>query len=193
MYYKTQVEGVARIPPNLFEKELAEAIVEQLKTDYEGQVVPELGMVIAVLSVEDIAEGVLIPGDGAAYYRCKFTVVHYGPEINELVEGEIKDIAKFGAFIDFGPFEGMVHISQTMDDFVSFNKAGSLAGRESNKVLKVGDLVRARIVAISFKDPRGPKIGLTMRQPYLGKLEWIDAQIKAEKKATKVAAKKEKK
>ena len=125
-------------------------------------------------------------GDGAAYYRCKFTVVNYAPEINELIEGEIKDIAKFGAFIDFGPFEGMVHISQTMDDFVSFNKAGSLTGRESGKVLKVGDLVRARIVAISFKDPRGPKIGLTMRQPGLGKLEWI----KEEKKKIKISVKK---
>lgn len=191
MYYKTQVEGVARIQPNLFAKELSEAIIEQLKSDYEGQVVPELGMVIAVLSVEDISEGVLIPGDGAAYYRCKFTVVHYNPEINELIEGEIKDIAKFGAFIDFGPFEGMVHISQTMDDFVSFSKAGTLTGRESGKVLKVGDLVRARIVAISFKDPRGPKIGLTMRQPYLGKLEWIEEQIKKEIKAAKAVAKKE--
>jgi len=191
MYYKTQVEGVARIQPNLFAEELSEAVIKQLKSDYEGQIIPELGMVIAVLSVEEIGEGVIIPGDGAAYYRCTFTAVHYDPEINELVEGEIKDIAKFGAFIDFGPFEGMVHVSQTMDDFVSFSKSGTLTGRESNKVLKVGDMVRARIVAISFKDPRGPKIGLTMRQPYLGKLEWIEEQIKKEKKAAKVVAKKE--
>lgn len=191
MYYITNVEGVARIKPSLFDKELAEAIIEQLKEDYEGQIVPELGMVIAVLGVDEIGEGTIIPGDGAAYYRCKFTVINFAPEINELVEGEIKDIAKFGAFIDFGPFEGMVHISQTMDDFVSFNKAGSLTGKESKRTLKTGDLVRARIVAISFKDPRGPKIGLTMRQPYLGKLEWIEEQIKKEQKAAKVATKKE--
>jgi len=189
MYYKTQVEGVARIKPSLFSKELGEAIIEQLKEDYEGQIIPELGAVIAVLSIEEVGEGTIIPGDGAAYYRCKFTVVNYIPEINELVEGEIKDIAKFGAFIDFGPFEGMVHISQTMDDFVSFNKAGALTGRESKKTLRTGDLVRARIVAISYKDPRGPKIGLTMRQPYLGKLEWIEEQIKKEQKASSEAKK----
>ncbi|MEK6807561.1 MAG: S1 RNA-binding domain-containing protein, partial [Nanoarchaeota archaeon] len=111
------------------------------------------------------------------------------PELNELVEGEIKDIAKFGAFVDFGPFEGMVHVSQSMDDFVSFSKSKALQGKQSGKVLKVGDKVRARIIAISFKDPKGPKLGLTMRQPYLGKQEWIDELVKGEAKAAKQAEK----
>ena len=54
--------------------------------------------------------------------------------------GKIKDIADFGAFINIGPIEGMIHISQTMDDFVSFSKDKTLAGKESKKVLKVNDL-----------------------------------------------------
>jgi len=83
-----------------------------------------------------------------------------------------------------------------MDDYVLFNKAGSLNGKQSGKTLKVGDRVRARIVAVSFRDPKTPKIGLTMRQPYLGKLEWIEAEVKAAGKAEKATAapkKKEKK
>jgi len=192
MYYKSEVEGVVRISPKLFGEELGTAVITQLKSDYEGKITEELGKVIAILSIEDIDEGVLIPGDGAAYHRTKFTVVHYLPEINEIVEGEIKDIAKFGAFVDFGPFEGMVHVSQAMDDFVSFSKTGSLTGKQSGRSLKTGDSVRARIVAISFKDPRNPKIGLTMRQPYLGKKEWIDVETKGATKAAKKAEKEEK-
>jgi DNA-directed RNA polymerase subunit E'/Rpb7 len=38
-------------------------------------------------------------------------------------------------------------------------------------VLKPGDLCRAKIIAISFKDIENIKIGLTMRQPTLGKPE----------------------
>lgn len=196
MYYKTQVEGVARIQPNLFAEELSEAVIKQLKSDYEGQIIPELGMVIAVLSVEEIGEGVIIPGDGAAYYRCTFTAVHYDPEINELVEGEIKDIAKFGAFIDFGPFEGMVHVSQTMDDFVSFAKDKVLTGKDTKRTLKVGDKCKARIIAVSFKDLTNPKLGLTMRQLGLGRLEWIEEESRKkteepkEEKETKKAKKK---
>jgi DNA-directed RNA polymerase subunit E' len=192
MYYKSEVAGVVRISPKLFGEKLDDAVLKQLKTDYEGQVTEDLGRVIAILDVDNIEEGVLIPGDGAAYHRTKFTILNYLPEINEMIEGEVKDIAKFGAFVDFGPFEGMVHISQAMDDFVSFSKAGSLTGKQSNRSLKTGDYVRARIVAISFKDPRNPKIGLTMRQPYLGKKEWIDAESKGAVKAAKKVEKEEK-
>ncbi|MBS3065158.1 MAG: DNA-directed RNA polymerase [DPANN group archaeon] len=194
MHYKSEVEGVVRIPPQLFGEELLTAIEKQLKTDYEGRTFADLGKVMAILEMGDIGEGVLIPGDGAAYYRLKFTILNYTPEINELVNGEIKDIAKFGAFVDFGPFEGMVHVSQTMDDYVSFSKTGALTGKQTKHALKIGDKVRARIVAISMKDPRTPKIGLTMRQPYLGKLEWIEAETKKEAKvATKKASKEKEK
>ncbi len=193
MYYKSNVTGVVRIPPTKFNTELKKAVFTQLKEDYDGQVAGDLGKVIAILGVNNIGEGILIPGDGAAYYHIKFTIVNYIPEIHELVEGEVKDIAKFGAFVDFGPFEGMIHLSQTMDDYVLFSKAGSLSGKQSGKVLKVGDKVRARIVAVSFRDPKTPKIGLTMRQPYLGKLDWIEAEVKAAKKAEKATAKKPKK
>ena len=61
-----------------------------------------------------------------------------------------------------------------MDDFVSFSKEKTLSGKESKKTLKVNDVCRARIIAVSFKDPLNPKLGLTMRQPGLGKLEWIE-------------------
>ena len=192
MYYKSKVHGVVRIAPKLFGEELDTAVMAQLKADLEGQISTELGKVIAILGVDNIGDGVIIPGDGAAYYKIDFTTIHYLPELNELVEGEIKDIAKFGAFVDFGPFEGMVHVSQSMDDFVSFSKSKALQGKQSGKVLKVGDKVRARIIAISFKDPKGPKLGLTMRQPYLGKQEWIDDLVKGEAKAAKKAEKEEK-
>ena len=103
----------------------------------------------------------------------------------EIVEGEVRDIAKFGAFVNFGPFEGMVHLSQTMNDIVNVNKSGALQGRESKKSLKIGDKVRARIVAISPQEGGDMKIGLTMRQPYLGKLEWIEEVRKKEAKLAK--------
>jgi len=61
-----------------------------------------------------------------------------------------------------------------MDDFVSFSKEKVLTGKESKRGLKVGDKCRARIIAVSFKDLQNPKIGLTMRQTGLGKLEWLE-------------------
>lgn len=74
--------------------------------------------------------------------------------------------------MNIGAVEGMLHISQTMDDYVSFSKTDSLIGKNSKRSLKKNDFCIARIVAISFKTIP-PKIGLTMRQPGLGKIEWI--------------------
>jgi DNA-directed RNA polymerase subunit E' len=189
MYYKSEIEGVVRVDPKLFNENLDEAIMAQLKEDYIGQVDETIGRIIKILNIAKIGEGVIVAGDGAAFYKVIFTAIHNIPEIQEIIEGEIRDIAKFGAFIDFGAFEGMVHISQTMDDFVSISKQGTLQGKDSKKVLKKGDKVRARVVAVSIKDVNEPKIGLTMRQEYLGKLEWIEEQVKKEQKAAAKIAK----
>jgi DNA-directed RNA polymerase subunit E' len=135
---------------------------------------------------------VIIPGDGASYYKTKFELIVFKPELQEVVLGKIKDIAEFGAFIGLGPIEGMIHVSQTMDDFVSFAKDKVLAGKDSKRSLKVGDSCRARIIAVSYKDINNPKLGLTMRQPRLGKLEWLkeDNTPKAAPKKEKEAKKK---
>jgi len=74
-----------------------------------------------------------------------------------------------------------------MDDFVNFSKTGVLTGRESKKILRTSDIVRARIVAASLKHIQTAKIGLTMRQEGLGKPEW--AEIKKRKTAVKTAKK----
>ena len=82
---------------------------------------------------------------------------------------------------------GMIHISQTMDDYVSFSESGTLAGKSSGRTLKMGDVCMARVVAISHKGDE-PKVGLTMRQPGLGKLEWIkEDKVKRETENKKAA------
>ena len=112
--------------------------------------------------------------------------------MQEVCLGKIKDIADFGAFVSLGPIEGMIHISQTMNDFVSFNKDKTLAGRESKRVLKVGDRCVARVIAVSYKAIANPKLGLTMRQPGLGKEEWIEEDLKRGEKAAAAPAEKPK-
>jgi DNA-directed RNA polymerase subunit E' len=94
-----------------------------------------------------------------------------------VVEGTVVEILKFGAFVRFGPLDGLVHISQVMDDHIDVDIGNMrLVGKESKRDLKVGDRVRARIVSMSMNErsPRESRIGLTMRQPGLGKIEWLD-------------------
>lgn len=176
MFYKAEIKDHIRVPPNLFALPREEAIIKCIKSEYDGYVSKDLGIVVDVSNVTDIREGIIIPGDGASYYETVFELLTFKPELHEVVLGRIKDIADFGAFMSLGPIEGMMHISQTMDDFVSFAKDKTLAGKETKRVLKVGDKCKARIIAVSFKDVTNPKLGLTMRQQFLGKLEWIEQE-----------------
>ncbi len=180
MYYEEKIKDHIRVPPDHFNLPVEEAILRRIKKDYEGYISKDLGIVIDVGGVEQINEGVIIPGDGAAYYEAVFTLMVFKPEQQEVVVGKIKDITDFGAFLQLGAIDGMIHVSQTMDDFVSFSKDKTLVGKESKRSLRVGDKCRARIIAISYKDINNPKIGLTMRQPGLGKLEWIEEDLQKE-------------
>jgi DNA-directed RNA polymerase subunit E' len=179
MFYKIQIKDHIRVPPKLFSLSRQESVLNRIKAEYDGYISKDLGIVIDVSKVNEIREGIIIPGDGASYYETEFELLTFRPELQEVLPGRIKDIADFGAFVSIGPIEGMIHISQTMDDFVSFAKDKVLTGKDSKRSLKVGDKCRTRIIAVSFKDPTSPKLGLTMRQPGLGKLEWIEEDQKA--------------
>jgi len=184
MFYRVKVKDYIRVPPAMFNLNKRESVLQNVKSTYENYISKELGFVVNVVDVGEIKEGVIIPGDRAAYYDTEFELLTFKPEMNELVYGRIRDITDFGAFMEMGGAEGMVHISQSMDDFVSFSKEKVLQGKKSNQSLKVGDKCKARIIAISYKDLNNPKIGLTMRQEGLGKLEWLD-QSKEGKKEDK--------
>jgi len=185
MFYITEIEDHVRVSPELFALPVDEAILKQLQISYKDFINKDLGAVITVLEVIDVGEGVIIPGDGAAYYKCTYKILNYVPELQELVFGEISEITNFGAFINLGAMDGMIHVSQTMDDFVSFSKTNTLVGKNSKRSLKKEDLCLARIIAVSYKAEQ-PKIGLTMRQPGLGKIEWIsDDKRKAKIRSAK--------
>lgn len=182
MFYELKAKTHVRIPPPMLNDNINKAVAERLNKDFEGYISQDVGFVICVTEVLNIGDGVIIHGDGAAYYDTEFKIISFMPELHELCAGKITDITNFGAFINIGPVDGMIHVSQTMDDFISFSKTKTLTGKESKKVLRVGDKCRARIIAVSYKDLSNPKIGLTMRQPRLGNVKWLEEEKKSIKK-----------
>jgi len=174
MFYRIKLKDHIRLPPDMFGTDLKESLLQRMRNKFEGYISKDIGVVIDVSNIGEIGQGVILPGDGAPYYSVEFEILTFKPELQEVVNGRIKDIADFGAFISLGPIEGMIHVSQTMNDYVSFGKDKVLQGKESKRSLKVNDLCRARVIAYSYKDISNPKLGLTMRQPGLGKLEWLE-------------------
>ena len=179
MFKLLSLEDTIRIPPDRFGAPLNEAGREQLGIKYEGMVDPEFGYVMAVTDIEVNPVGKIIPGDGATYHKVSFSLLTFYPKLQEIVEGEVVEMADFGAFVRVGPIDALLHVSQLMDDFISYDeKQGVLMGKETKRKLVSGDRIRARITAVSL--PRGGgsgKVGVTARQPYLGKLEWIQKEV----------------
>jgi DNA-directed RNA polymerase subunit E' len=191
MYKKMKLKGVARIEPDHLGEPLEAAVDRSLRDKYEAVVDKYLGTIVAVLGSDNIGEGHILAGDGSVYYEVDFDALVFKPEMQEIVEGEVVEIVKFGAFLSIGPFDGLLHVSQITNEYISYDeKNARLVSKESNKSLGEGDRVRARIIAVSLneKEPRESKIGLTMRQTGLGRLEWLEADT-AEKEDVQAEAK----
>ena len=179
MYKILKISDTVRIPPKMFGNPLNENVKRVLMEKYEGILDKDVGFILSIVDVDNVSDGSIIYGDGAAYHETEFNVLTYVPELQEVVDGEIVDVVEFGAFVRLGPLDGLIHISQIMDDFVSFDpKREAIIGKETGKVLEKGDKVRARIVAVSLREEkkRGSKIALTMRQNGLGRLEWLEEE-----------------
>lgn len=185
MYVKIRAIDVVRVPPERLGDNLLLTVKEILQEKLEGRMDKKVGMFIAILDVVDTKEGRIMIGDSGVYYETVFDVLVFRPRMQEIVEGQIVEIVEFGAFVEIGPLDGLLHISQIIDEYISYDEKGAkLVSKETNRTLGEGDRVRTRIVAISLndRDPGDSKIGLTMRQPGLGKIEWLEEEREREQK-----------
>jgi DNA-directed RNA polymerase subunit E' len=186
MFKLVTLQDTIRIPPETFGNPLEKVGKDQVKAKYDGIVDEELGYVIAVTRVEVSPIGKIIPGDGATYHKVTFSLLTFYPVLQEIVEGDVVEIADFGAFLRIGPVDALLHVSQLMDDYISYDeKQGVLLGKETKRKLGSGDQVRVRITAVSLgRAGSSGKIGVTARQPFLGKLEWIKQEVAGTKEST---------
>jgi len=177
MYKKMRLADTVRIAPELLGEPVEEAVKVALRDKLEGLVDKTIGAIVTIIDVNEVGEGHILAGDAGVYYDAVFDAVTFMPELQEMIEGSILEVVEFGIFVGIGPLDGLVHVSQLTDEYVSYDEKNSrLITKESGRSITVGDRVRARIVAVSLneREPRDSKIGLTMRQHALGKLEWLE-------------------
>lgn len=109
------------------------------------------------LTLQDILQELEKPGRDP---REQFTYARFQEGINEItdlkpgmtLEGTVTNVTNFGAFVDVGVHQdGLVHISQLADRFVS----------DPNDIVKVGQVVKVRVLEV---DTRLKRIGLSIKQ-----------------------------
>ncbi|MCR5766880.1 MAG: bifunctional 4-hydroxy-3-methylbut-2-enyl diphosphate reductase/30S ribosomal protein S1 [Lachnospiraceae bacterium] len=82
-------------------------------------------------------------------------------KVGDVIEGTVKNVTDFGAFVDLGGTDGLLHISE-----MSWGRI-----ENPKKVFKPGDVVKAFI-----KDIQGHKVALSMK--FADQNPWIDAETK---------------
>jgi len=189
MFKLVQLSTKVEIPPFLFGQPKEDSARIILSEDYEGIITRDYGFIIAIVEVLDVGHGIIIPGNANTFHKVDFSILTFRPKLGEVVEGEVVELVDFGSFVRLGPLDGLVHVSQICDDYISFEQVGNrFIGKETGKILEVNNDVRAKIIAVSLGTGRSGKLGLTMRQKFLGRPEWIEADVEkeyAEKEAKK--------
>ncbi|MFX0084520.1 MAG: DNA-directed RNA polymerase [Candidatus Hodarchaeota archaeon] len=175
MYYLTRIRETIRVPPNRFGDSIADVILEISRTKNETTIGSDVGMVVAVLSINEISPGRIVPGDGATFHDVEYEAITFRPLDDEVSEGEVVETTKFGFFMRMGCTDALAHISQISDEYfqMSSRSSGVLVGRESGRTIRPGDLVRGKIITATV-DHVSMKIAVTMKGEGLGLKSWID-------------------
>ena len=177
MFELVTIEDTVRVPPDRFEEPREEAILDILRSNYEGLIDNDLGVILSINDVEEVRTGKVVMGEAASFHNVIFHALVYKPMLHEITPGEVVEIVDFGAFIRLGAMDGLAHVSQVTDDYINHDpKKNALIGKETSRRLTEGDRVKVRVVSVSMTKGERGKIGLTMRQPGLGKFEWIEEE-----------------
>ncbi len=176
MYKRVRLKDTVEVPPKHLADVTPKRVKRLLQEKLEGRMDEDIGSIVTVTEVHDIGEGAVIPNRPGVYYNAEFDVISFDPQMQEVVDGEVVEVVNFGTFVGIGPVDGLLHVSQISDEYLAYDEENQqLSSRDSDKILSVGDSVRARIVtkSIDERNPRDSKIGLTAKQPGLGKHGWL--------------------
>ena len=91
-------------------------------------------------------------------------------KVGDVLDGVVTSITSFGAFVDLGPVEGLVHISE-----LSWRK--NIKPRD---IVKRGSKVKVKVLSI---DPEQERISLSMKQTEPDPWEVIGEEVKPETKS----------
>jgi DNA-directed RNA polymerase subunit E' len=170
MYTLAKIKDTVRVPPERFGENLDDAVKNIVQKTFEGTIRRNHGLIVVVDNITALGDGIVIHGDGGMYQKVEFEALTFNPILQEILDGVVCEV------VEFVPIDALLHMSQIMNDYVDVDaESGRIMGKETKRVLKIGDAVRARIVAVSLNElsARESKIGLTMRQPALGTHEWL--------------------
>ena len=103
MYIKVKRKDVIRIPPERLGEDINELAQELTQMSFEGKIVGDRSLIVLTANIKPVGEGRIVHGDGAVYQDVEYDAMMFRLDNQEVIEGTVCEVLKFGAFIRFGP------------------------------------------------------------------------------------------
>ena len=134
---------VVGLPRNMSEEERMQRLAQQVGRP----------IVVQVIEVDRKRKRLVLSEEMAqrAWREQRRREIISGLAVGQVVHGVVRSLTHFGAFVDLGGVDGLIHLSE-----LSWQPV-----RHPNQVVRVGDEVDGSIVHL---DPESGKIGLSLRQ-----------------------------
>jgi len=89
--------------PSFFGPQMEKFLENKLYADVEGTCSGAYGYIIAVISIIDIGQGVVMSGTGQAEFVTTYRAIVFKPFKGEVVDGIVGEVNKMGFFVEVGP------------------------------------------------------------------------------------------
>ncbi|XP_077476166.1 DNA-directed RNA polymerase III subunit RPC8 [Stigmatopora argus] len=167
MFVLVEMVDTVRIPPWSFQRQLNEAVSEELNKKLANKVVYNVGLCICLYDITKLEDSYIFPGDGASHTKVHFRYVVFHPFLDEILVGKIKYCSQEGVHVTMGFFDDILIPPESLQQPTKFDEAEQvwLWEYETDEgahdlYMDQGEEIRFRVSDELFLDtsPTGPKI-----------------------------------
>ncbi|KAF7686432.1 hypothetical protein HF521_015794 [Silurus meridionalis] len=165
MFLVVEMIDTVRIPPWNFNRQLNDAIAEELNKKLANKVVYNVGLCICLYDITKLDDSYIFPGDGASHTKVHFRYVVFHPFLDEVLVGKIKYCSQEGVHVSLGFFDDILIPPESLQQPAKFDEAEQVWVWEyetdegaHDLYMDQGEEIRFRVVDEFFLDtsPTGP-------------------------------------
>jgi len=173
MFFLVQLNSNVELPPNHFHKNYRAKLIETLIKQKEGSFLGDYGYIVLVTKVHEVGKGKIRDGIAPVSFPIEYQALCFRPLKNEVVDGVVKQVEKFGFFVTVGPLQVFVSKHQIPPEYeLDESVAPPVYVSKDDPSARIGDGVEVRIKLIGMRVEVSEMQAIgTIAEDYLGPLQ----------------------
>nr|CAH0102580.1 unnamed protein product [Daphnia galeata] len=122
MFVLALVKQTVRVPAEKFDRDVDQAISEELNLKFANKVVMDVGLCIALWDIVKRGESFILPGDSGHHTKVEFRYVVFRPFMDQILVGRIKNCDKSAVQVTLGFFDDIFISGQNLQNNSKFDE-----------------------------------------------------------------------